>query len=293
MASAQIDAVWSPSFLELATALSLAPLADVRRRTAEICGAIPRPPEERVRPEMFRLAALLLRRAAHEHAAALGATELELLQFDSPQCKDLAFAGSVGSKRRLDRVMGGGPLVVYEARQPLHLKWLGPGMGRFYVLRGEAWVNERKARASETLVAQINATVHLAGGAHVLVRNPAPLTILEIAHNAGLDVDQLTAQALSRDIAVETALGPLALNDGRADLAGRSLHLSAAEAALLRELALADGAVMPRADLARAAKLKSERSLEHALVQLRDKLGDGLITTVYGAGCALEIKPKS
>jgi hypothetical protein len=285
MASAQIDAVWSPSFLELATALSLAPLADLRRRTAEICGAIPRPPEERVRPEMFRLAALLLRRAAHEHAAALGATELELLQFDSPQCNDLAFAGSVGSKRRLDRV--------YQARQPLHLKWLGPGMGRFYVLRGEAWVNERKARASETLLAQINATVHLAGGAHVLVRNPAPLTILEIAHNAGLDVDQLTVQALSRDIAVETALGPLALNDGRADLAGRSLHLSAAEAALLRELALADGAVVPRADLARAAKLKSERSLEHALVQLRDKLGDGLITTVYGAGCALEIKPKS
>ncbi len=285
------DPVWSPGLLELAALLLLAPQAEVRRRTGEIYQARPQRSEAEVRPELARLTAMLLRATAGDFAAALGTTPAELLQFCSPLEQAVALTGEYGVKRRLDRALGGSTLATVEVYRPMRLKWSGPGTGRLFVLRGEARVNERTAGANEILLVPVGKAVHIGAGGQVLVRNPAVSNVLEVARSAGLDLDQLMAEAVLLEVSVETALGPLSLSEGSARLSQRRIRLSPAEEAVLRALSEAGGRVVSRAELAGAAHLKSEKSLEYVLVQLRDKLGDGLIATIYGAGCALEMRP--
>ncbi len=289
MASSFAETSWSPGLLELATALSLAPQAQVRRRIAELCAALPRPTEVQVKPELFRLAVMLVRAAARNMAGALGTTPVKLLQFSNPLCGEITLEGTRGIERRLDRALGGGPLVILEARQPLHVKWQGPGLGRFFVLSGAAWANERKAGPNEFLLAPVGATVLVAAGGNVLLRDSPVAATLALARNAGLEFDALAAEAASSRVTAATTMGILQMDEDHATLGRRHIHLSAAEAAVLRTLAEAGGAVVRRAELAAMARVKSEKSLEYVLVHLRDKLGDGLITTVYGSGCALEM----
>jgi hypothetical protein len=280
---------WSAGIIELANYLVFAPIPAVRERASEMIVRRASTPETAVRAEMFPMAVATLRDAAENLAAALGATTPELLDFSSPYCRKLALAGRFATKTRLDRTFGGSPLALVESHQTIHLPWYGPGVSRCFVIQGHAWTNGRDAERNQTLRAPAGSLIHVAAGTLILMRHPPIATFLEAAHNAGLDLEQLIA--LAGGVACETAIGPLKLVGVQAELGGRGIRLSKMEAEVLSLLMSARGGVVPRAALAAAGHVGTEKLLESVLVRLRDKFGDGLISTVRGSGCALEIKP--
>ena len=251
-----------------------------------------------------------LREAAAPLALGLGAEIAEVLRFCSDTGGRASAIGELrgrnGTLRRFDRLWGGPMLAQIEAHAELHYSMLLRSQARWLVTRGTVWIHP--ARSTPALAAAAAAAPQpvppyttfqlspwqelvMAPGAVVLLRRGPVNTLLEAVQEAGLPVDRLVAAAGQPAISIPTPLGPLGFDRQHrtACIHGRTVRLTHAECEVFSALCHTPGVISARTALAARLCMKG-RNIDRIMVQLRNKLGDGLITTVYGAGYLLEVE---
>lgn len=269
---------WPVPMLPLMTLLALAEPAEVRQGLAELRRE-PRAQGTALLNRLHPLVVLTVHGAAQALAEAIGADLAAVLRFCDPHSLAALVRGERGQLRRLDRIWGGPALLAVEATHALQLRWPGPMPGCALVLHGSAEAAGVEDNAT-ALALPIAAVLRLEPGAVVLVRRAVVGTLLEAARDAGLFVPKIITDACGEVSSVNTVAGDLVLAGMVATINHRRVRLTRAEAQALRLLMEAPGYAVARRDLG--------KSCEHLVLSLRNKLGDGLITTIYGQGYALE-----
>lgn len=238
-------------------------------------------------------AAVTLRQGAQAKAQALGMDLGQLLEFSAPRCPRVEVRGENATMRRLDRIWAGTSLAEIEATRracyvsPFHC------LARWILVRGTARVDGAKLAPYTAVQIDKGQELALDPGTTVLVRRAPVPTLIETALAAGIAPTALLARALGLgDQSIATPIGKLSVDaaERATQIGQRRVRLTAAETAALGRLCREPGHVVSRQALARAMET-SDRMVDRVIVQLRNKLGDGLITTVYGAGYLLEGMP--
>ena len=272
-------APWPRGVLQLTTLLALAEPPAVRQRLAELHRRQPRPHGAELLAGLYPLAVQVVQGVALAMAEAVGLELGEFLQFADPQAAQAALRGRHAHLRRLDRLWGGSPLLAIEALEDLRLRWPGPMIGCAVVLRGTVRAAGLTVPAA-AMPLPIGLELELEAGAVVMLRRSVVGTLLEAVREAGLAVAKVIADAAGTASVVGTPAGRLALHGLTAELQGRKVRLTSAEAQALRLLVEMAGQPVARGAFG--------ANIEHVVLNLRNKLGDGLISTIYGLGYALE-----
>lgn len=248
------------------------------------------PSEPGTREAMQTLAVGLLQNVAGALASGLGVGMEELLRFADAASSQFELETADAILRRLDRRWGGMPLLSLQARDEVWLRWPGPLPGRMIALAGPVEVDKITAENHAFRVLHPDAGLHMGRGALVLLRRPLLEVILETIVGADLALTEVFAAACETTISVVTPVGPLAFHFVKhaVELNHRYIRLSAREAAALGVLLRRPGQLTERRELNQALGFDDERALDRVMLHLRNKFGDGLVTTVYGAGYILE-----
>ncbi|MGH9414385.1 MAG: winged helix-turn-helix domain-containing protein [Terriglobales bacterium] len=283
---------WPAGLLHLAALLSTGS-AEMRDEIAALHREAPRLSEGSIRQQMQILCAAAVRAAADAFSGALGCSAQQMLQFAVPESDEPALAATNGVLHRLDRCWQGPVQYSLQAIRMFELRWPGPVTSTVLALQGRTYVdgNELGDHGGGTLRA--GAELRLAPGAMVLLRRPVISILLLTAAEAGLDVAGLMLGKPSAALSVHTLAGMLTLNpDGNTvDINNRNIRLSGNETAALKTLLCQPGHVANREVLQQTARLGSERAIGRIMLGLRNKLGDGIINTIYGVGYVLEVQP--
>jgi hypothetical protein len=247
------------------------------------------PPEaEELNGQILPAVVALVCGAARALAEGLGCTAEEILKLCDPAATAFQLDGARGVLRRLDRYWGSVAMATVEATAAMVLTWPGPIAGRVIALHGKVQVEGCDLEHHGCAMLPIGARLGLDGGALVLLRRTPVGLILETAVAAGLHT--IVADCLRAETGLEAVVGPITLrwSERLATVNGRAVRLTALESRALRLLMQPPGQVKERAEMMRQLELSQARSLDRLILSLRDKLGDGLIATVYGRGYALE-----
>jgi hypothetical protein len=231
---------------------------------------------------LFECAQLVVRDAATSFAAALHADFGQFVSFYGPKETAVELSTPVGVMRRLDRVWGGPAVVQLDVTRTWKVTWPGPLAGRLLVLRGKAALDGNTVSCNEVIRVETGATLEAAPGTLMIWRRSLLAAVLDAAAVAGLDSGEIIhAVAGNSRLRINAATGMVKLRD-------RAVRLTSRETAALDLLSRKSGAPVARRDLAAALALTDDRGLDRIMLGLRNKLGDGWITTVYGVGYALE-----
>lgn len=235
-----------------------------------------------------------LRQAAEAMALAIGAVTADTLRFAEPSWPSSELHGTHAVLRRLDRVWSGPALISLDASHELTLAWPGGSRVPVLVLRGYALCGPRTAGAHESLELGVGSVLWVRTGSLVLLPHGPAQELLDAAAAAGYAVSPLVSECLPPGPSAGCRLqaGDFMLDEIRlvAQLNGRSVPLTHTEMRALAALAMEPGAVISRDSLQTALGLAHARRLDPLIVSLRNKLGDGVIRTVYGSGYALDAK---
>lgn len=280
---------WPAELLQLAVLLGAGDHA-AREKIAALHQAEPPLGEVTLREEMQRLVAATVATAAQAQAAALGCSETEIVNFAAPDAEGRILEGRNAWLYRLDRCWGGPSEYSLRARTEFVVLWPSPISTEVLALSGTVSVNGITLGDHECATLGTGKELRLAPRALVLLRRPAIGVLLEAARLAGMDVPALVESVTCKRLLAQTAVGALWLDAARklAVLHERDIRLSDNEVAVLRELMQRPGRVTDRKTLSAAVGLSGERTLDRVMMGLRNKLGDGVVSTVYGVGYALE-----
>lgn len=278
---------WEAGALNLATVLMLSADASVVRRVADLLEFNPTVDAAVLRHDLWPMVASSLSSAADCMARGLGTTRQAQLDFGRPECTRFELTGRLGTVRRLDRIWGGRPEIAISATGDANFEWPGPKVGHAVLLHGEGSMDDGVWSAQRPTAIWPGAVLHAhAGSVFVLDACPVFGWLVE-AMGAGYGLAELLPSDAIPMVRVKTALGELVLENKLLRLNRRAIRLTASEARALACLAKNPGKVVRSDEL--AALLSLRRSgLAHLIVRLRNKIGDGLITTVYGIGYLLE-----
>lgn len=271
---------WSVGLLHLTTLLAFARQPGVRRRISELYRSELRPGEAELAAALRSLVVEVGRVAARSMAETAGVEVPELLRYCDPGNSAVELTGNRVELQRLDRVWGGPTLLAMEMVRTVRFRWPGPTVGHLIVLCGDARVTGRGERI-QTCAVPIGLEIEFQPGTLALMRREPVASLLEAARAAGLALGGVMAEiAGAPSLEVATPVGRLALEGEVVRLNGRKVRLTVAEMQTLRMLAEKPGVPVARKSLG--------PHIERVVLGLRNKLGDGLITTVYGTGYALE-----
>lgn len=270
--------------------LSEAQQPRVRMKVAEIYRVVPRLQGAELLAALHPLVVEVLALVAKNLAGMLGVNVADMLRFSDLTCRDEVLRGTRAVKRRLDRIWNGTDTSLIEALVPTSLLWPGPRTGYCIVLRGDVEVDHAKAELHCRIAISLGAEVSMGAEAELLLRRSPIGHLLEVAQAAGMQPSELIANALGERQQYPTAAGLLELEPAGCRLGGRRIRLTVAETALLRRLAQSNGKVVAKSELASAAGIGLGRNVDHLAMGVRNKLGDGVIATVYGVGFALETR---
>lgn len=226
-------------------------------------------------------------------AQALGLKPPTLLSFADPKCTQVELRGRRGTFRRLDRAFGGPPIIEVEAHQPVSFTPPCHYPAPMLLTRGSARLDHEPLPPYTGFQVGRGQTLTLKPGGVVLVRDSPIHALIEAACAAGIGTNDLFTEVLrTAPLKLMTPAGALALDrqELRAHVQDRLVRLTAQEALAMQSLFQNPGGIVSRQEIA-AALRTSLRAVDRVIVQLRNKLGDGLITTVYGAGYLLEAAP--
>ncbi len=282
---------WPEPLFRLTILLSSSP-EPLCSRVAALCRANPPLDAAAARRALYPIVTELVRNAAQTKAAAVGCEPERLLQFAKPAALESTLEGENAIVQRLDRRWGGMSLVALEAKRDYWMVWPGPLRARLIVLKGPVEVGNNFERRLEFFLLCAGAELSCGAGSLVLHRPSLVGTLLEAAQAAGILSEELLAAAAGTSLKALTAAGALKLDTGRglATLDAREIRLSSSETQALQVLLRRPGEVSERAEFKLSLKLDGERALERVIVGLRNKLGDGVISTVRGAGYVLELE---
>ncbi len=285
---------WPSGLLQLAVLLSTGD-AGARAQIAALHRAAPPLSEAALRAELRKLLVEVLRTLATALGEALGCGADALLQFTSPHSQEHALTGTRATLHRLDRCWGGPIQYVLRAQHALTLCWPSPSQSAVLLLSGTALLDGKSLGENESGALRPGSELHLEPGTLVLVRRTAISLLLEAAASGGIEMQDLLASGASAMLAAETPAGWLELDTvkGLISIHGRNARLSGHEVAALRELLRQPGSVTSREALHTAVKLSGNRAVDRVMLGLRNKLGDGVIATMYGVGYVLEVSGRS
>lgn len=280
---------WPAELLQLAVLLGAGDHV-AREKIAALHAADPPLGEVLLREEMQRLVAATVASAAQAQAAALGCSESEIVNFAAPDAQEHLLEGRNAWLYRLDRCWGGPSEYSLRARTEFAVLWPSPISTEVLALSGTVSVNGISLGDHECATLDTGKELRMAPQALVLLRRPAIGVLLEAARKAGMDVPALVASVTHKYLEAQTAVGELRLDAARslATLHQRDIRLSENEVAALQELMQRPGRVTDRKILSAVVHLNGERTIDRVMMNLRNKLGDGVITTVYGIGYVLE-----
>lgn len=286
---------WPSPLLQLATLLSAGD-AEARAQIEALHRATPPLNEVALRTELRKLLAGVLRAAASMLGEGLGCNADALLQFANPLSQERALAGTRATLCRLDRYWGGPIQYTLRAQLALTLRWPPPCQTVVLLLSGTAWLDGKSLGESESEVLQPGSELHLEPGTLVLLQRTAISLMLEAAAKGGIEMQAENSENSARGkLAAKTPAGWLELDtiNGLVNIQGRRARLCGREAAALRELLRQPGRVTSREALRTAVKVSGHRAVDRVMLGLRNKLGDGVIATLYGVGYVLEVLRES
>lgn len=279
---------WSAEVLRLTTLLMLSPDQQLRVRVTDLFRAHPRPSREHLIRDLGPLVSQLAIHTAEAMGQALGADVGEILRYASPDSGGAELVGANGIERRLDRAWGGPSMASLEAVHAMRLVWPGPRIGHLLLLHGDAAIN-----GGSWMQHQIASLTHgdemaLQPGAIALLQSDPVALITEAALAAGVSLPfPLPASGMVVRSPIATPIGRLAFDRQVVHLNQRQILLTASEAQVMARLTQTPGQIVERSELARLLGVRP-RGLDRVVVSLRNKLGDGIIGTVYGSGYILE-----
>ncbi|MGH9472791.1 MAG: winged helix-turn-helix domain-containing protein [Terriglobales bacterium] len=227
-----------------------------------------------IRALLRDLAQRAVERAASALSLALGLDSPHLMEIFLPGSKLFEVAGRNGALLRMDRLWGGPAMILMRADQHLDLLWPGPGESQLMCVRGSVWLGAKLLPTDAPLVLQEGQRLVLHAGAAVLFRRALLGNLLEAAAAAGVPIQDTDTLA--------TPAGALKITGQYAVLHGERRRLTPAELRVLKLLMRNAGKIVTRDQLG--------ANVERVMLRLRDKLGDGIIQTVYGSGYLLEIR---
>jgi|SRR6185312_5243441 len=283
------SAEWSQATLLLLMQLGDAQQPHVRMKVAEIYRSVPRPQGRQLTAALHPLVVEVLALAGQKFADLLGATPEAALRFADPSCAEIELRGTRAVQRRIDRIWGGAATAFIEAVKPTSLLWPGPRNGQGLALAGEIEVRQAPVKPFQKIDIPLGAEVVMMPGAQLLLRRSIIGSVLELAQGTGFIAHELIAEALGEPARYATAAGMLEIERAGCRLGGRRIRLTVMEAALLQRLAKSNGKAVAKAELALAVGSGAGRNVDHLAMGLRNKLGDGVIATIYGVGFALEV----
>ncbi|MGH9475605.1 MAG: hypothetical protein ACRD1C_04660 [Terriglobales bacterium] len=280
---------WPERLVHLAVLLGTAP-EPTRGKIVALYNRLPALAEGELLPTLRLLSIGLLRNVATALASSLGCQMDVLLRFADPASTARELETKDALLRRLDRYWGGIPLLTIEARDEVWLCWPGPLPGRLIALRGRVEVDGTVLASHDYLPLKPGGGLMMARGALVMLRRPLLGTILEVIHSADLSVAEVIAAACEAVITVRTPAGPLTYYMAKSAVMinRRYIRLSTHEAIALEVLLRRPGVLTERGELDQALGFTTKRALDRVMLHLRNKFGDGLITTLYGSGYILE-----
>lgn len=228
----------------------------------------------------------MIREAAEAMATGLGCTTDEVLRFCDPTAAPYQLPGSHGTFLRLDRLWGGAPLALLVAVTPMVTTWPAPISSRVIALQGKVQINGRDLEPRQFMPLSPGDRLGLDAGAQALLRRTPVASLIETALGAGLrDIVNACCHA---DLVIDVGGLHLQLGERLATINGRAVRLTEMENQAMEILARHPGEVQARAVMMAQLGLTNARALDRLILSLRDKLGDGLIATVYGSGYAME-----
>jgi hypothetical protein len=290
--AASPPAPWPPGLTRLLLLFEISHSA-FAATARELRRSRPQLPPAELNARLLPPAVALIRAAAQSLAEALGCGVEDVLRLCDPGAVARQLEGTHGTLRRLDRFWGGAPLVSLEALTPLVMTWPEPVTGHLIALQGKVQVNGADLHPHDFAPLPAGTVLGLDSGALVLLRRTVVAQLVEAALAAGFR--DIIADCCRVEAGLEVTVGPfhLQLNERLAVLNDRSVRLTELESRALALLARHPGEVQGRAAMMSQLQLTSARALDRVILSLRDKLGDGLIATVYGSGYALECLEKS
>ncbi|HXR96419.1 MAG TPA: winged helix-turn-helix domain-containing protein [Terriglobales bacterium] len=266
----------------LVALLGMARQPRVRQRLRELSTTVPRMARASMQSLLFECTELVVRDAATTLSASLDTDFSQYVAFHTPTETAAEIRTPMAVLRRLDRVWGGPPLVQLDILRDWKLTWPGPSAGRLLVMRGKVSLDGKSVPANQLTQIETGSTLLAAPGALILWRRSLVGALLDAAAVAGLDPGEiLKAAAGSSRLRINPTTRVVKLRD-------RAVRLTLRESAALDLLSRKVGAPVTRHELASALALSDERGLDRVMLGLRNKLGDGWITTVYGVGYALD-----
>lgn len=248
-----------------------------------------------LRPAILPLALTMLCSTANTMAMAMGCDLTTLLRFCDPDCTEPELRGARAVQHRLDRRWGGAPIMGVKALAPLALAWPGPTLGHIICLHGRVEWNGVAQSAYGYMALRRGDVFGMEAGAAVLVRRSPVISILDTMLAAGFTYGEILAACSGRTPTLATAAGVFQFRreDHAAVLNGRTVRLTPAETRAMELLLQQPGTALSRQEMIQGLGLSNPRALDHIILSLRNKLGDGLIATVYGTGYAFEVQPPS
>lgn len=281
---------WPSGLLQLAVLLSTGDAA-ARAQITALHRATPPLSEAALRAELQKLLAGVLRVVASTLGEALGCNADALLQFASPRSQERLLTGTRATLHRLDRCWGGPIQYALRTQHVLTLCWPAPSQTVVLLLSGTASLDGKALAEYESGALRPGSELHLEPGTLVLLRRTAISLMLEAAASGGIEMQDLIEKSATGRLAAETPAGWLELDTvkGLISIHGRNARLSGHEVAALRELLRQPGSVTSREALRTAVKLSGDRAVDRVMLGLRNKLGDGVIATMYGVGYVLEV----
>ncbi|MGH9468334.1 MAG: winged helix-turn-helix domain-containing protein [Terriglobales bacterium] len=248
--------------------------------------------EADLRRKLQPLCATALRDVATALASGLGGRTEELLKFSDPASRQRELVTKDALLCRLDRCWGGMAMLLLKALQPVMLSWHGLQSARLISLRGGMKVDRDELASYASQVIRPGSRLAMSAGALALLRPPPLAAILNAIQEAELPVAAIIAAACEAAVSVHTPLGLLTYQSGKglATINGRPVRLSAREVAVLEVLLRRPGEPSDRSEINRALGFTATRALDRIMLNLRDKFGDGLFTTLYGTGYMLLTK---
>lgn len=285
------ERVWPPGLLRLALLVEMCPQPLPRQLAALRQQATTLAPAE-LRGAVLPLAAAMLQRTAGIMAQILGCELAELLHFCDPDGAQAVLRGELACQYRLDQNWGGAPMHVIEAGTALAWSWPGPMRGHILALGGRVEHNGTAVPRYGCAAPKPGDVVGMGEGGALLIRRSPATTLLEATRAAGFTFGEMFAACCGTVQTLETAVGQFTLRqaDRAVMLNGRTVRLTPGETRALQLLLQQPGAALSRQEMIQALGMGHPRALDHIILSLRDKLGDGLITTVYGTGYAFEVR---
>lgn len=282
---------WNADVLQLTTLLMLSAQDAVRRRVTELYRARMRLSLGEVLSALEPLVEEIITGTTEAMAQALGTGCDAVVRNALPRSMATELGGRHGVERRLDRVWGARGLASLEASSEMRLIWPGPRMGHALLLHGRGGLNGAHWNPHQTISLSAGDTMQLQPGAVALLDEDPVVLVVGAVLAAGLRPRCLdAASGMAVDQGVLTPLGRVEMENHLLHLNQRQIMLTGQEARAMRCLTAAPGQVVEREELARLLGVQP-RGVDRVMVGLRNKIGDGLITTVYGSGYILETSP--